>query len=261
MRIALCLALACAALVGGVSRAFAQATPHQAFEAGAAAYRAGDYAQADELWTSLVAVVPPVPLDFSDLLFNLGNCAYRRGAPIEALGWYRACAEIDPRRRGLAANTALAAAKAGLDNDRGSEVSATLERWLTRVTAGESAWAALLASLGAAACVVAWRWAGWVACARAAIALSCLAALAAVPCAVRAFEPQGQRWFVRSPSAVSVCSEPREDSARMFELAPCATVRGIERNLDWLKVELDGRRGWVPLAKVMPIEAPFVDLP
>ena len=239
-----------------------QADAQSSFAAASAAYRAGDYAKASALWTSLLERAKEHALDPADILFDLGNTAARRGRPVEAVGWYRACLKLAPRRADARFNLALTGSQAGLDLAQGSDVAATLERLIFRVTAAESGYLSVALALVCAACMAAWSWRKGAWLWRAAAASACLAVLALVPYLARNLASKGQEWFVRAPRSAAVHSEPRAESATLFDLRSGEQVRGLERLLGWVKVEAASKgRGWVQASELMPLDPPFESLP
>jgi tetratricopeptide (TPR) repeat protein len=251
----------CALLwLGAPPAALAQAA-RMAGEPAAQAYRAGDYARAAALWQESLEAAerdPAQALRRADLLFNLGNAAYRRGSPLEAVGWYEACLGLEPRRSDARANLALARAKANLPGDDASDLTDTLAQLARRWTRAESAWAVLASCAISAALIAAWALRGGALLRRCTAASLGLTVLAAVPFLAHLARSHDQRWFVRSASGALLHSEPRRDSADVAKAEPGARVRVLEALGEWLKVEAPvGTRGWLERAQVMPIDPPF----
>ncbi len=226
------------------------------------AYRAGDYAKASALWSSVLAQGSEQSVDPADILFNLGNAAVRRARPVEALGWYRACLKLAPRRSDARFNATLASTQASLDQSQGSDVTATLGRLISSVTAAESGYASMLLALFAGVCTAVWSWRkdAWLR--RLAVASAALALVVLVPYIARELKPNGQEWFVRAPKTATVHSEPRKDAASLFELRAGDQVLGIERVLDWIKIDAESKgRGWMQAGDLMPLDPPFGPIP
>jgi Ca-activated chloride channel family protein len=87
------------------------------FNQGAAYYRAGDYAKAQEAWKSAIQSAPSISDPKrreklkSESLYNLGNAAYRNGKLEDAVSAYRAAKEMDPEDREAAHNLELVLAE------------------------------------------------------------------------------------------------------------------------------------------------------
>lgn len=214
---------------------------------GTARYRAGDHVGADEAWRAAFDAATSEG-ERARLAYNLGNAAYRRGAPLEALGWYLASLARQPRDRAAHANLALARAEAGLPPADGGGLTASLTRAVGAFTAAEAGWLALGGVL-VLACALAYEALRGGAHGRLVAALGFgVAAFAFGPLVVRALRPTGERALVIAADGLEGRSEPRGDAKGMAALEPGALVTVRDRYLDWVRVRVPGVEGesWVP---------------
>lgn len=221
------------------------------FDAGVAQYRAGDYAAATASWRALLGTGLS-PDARGTVMKNLGNAAWRDGRPVEAAAWYQAALGSLPRDRGLWHDLEFARRETGLDPfDRGDWRSATW-RATHLLTAGESARLALLATVLLAGLLLVEAVRGGRLPKVLAVAATALVLLTATPLVVRALEPQGLDLAVVAADGAPLRTEPRGDLPAVGRLDAGARVRGLDRLLDWVRVEDEGGvRGWVSRAALL----------
>lgn len=236
--------LATAALAG--ARGTDSASGRASFEAGVAAYRAGDWARARAHWLAALDARADDVVDRKALLYDLGNAAARSGAMGEAVGWYSAAVRLAPRDADALANLEFARREAGFEPyDRG-DLAATLRRVLDAWTVAEASWIALGAILlfGAVLALEALR--GTAAWRRLAILCGLGALLGLVPW-LRALERErADLWLVVEKSGAALASEPRGDATTLETLPPGTSVRRLDALPGWVRVAgVESSSGWV----------------
>jgi tetratricopeptide (TPR) repeat protein len=223
----------------------------EAFVHANAAYEAGDYHRAAELYQALLAAVG----ERGHVLYNLGNAYLRSGELGRAVAAYRRSQALLPRDRDLAANLAFArkSARDAVPPPEPSPVLATLFFWhyhlsraeLLRLTVLFNAllWGVLALRLtlrGSEAL----RWLA---------GLSLLLLLASGGSLLwRTVAPE--RIAVVLPQEVDVRSGTGAASVVRFKLHAGSEVRLIERQDGWLRIALpDGEQGWIEEQHAVPI--------
>lgn len=203
-----------------------------------AAYRAGDYAGAETLFTDQLAATGD-----QRLWRARGNCLFRLGRLPEALWAYEQARLASPRDVELLANLRLVRQRLGVD-EAAVGITAELVALRERFTAGErAALAALLVGMVAAALLFGWRRTG----------LRWLAGLLALPAALAAAEVLC--WGpARPPAAIalqqfSLVAEPREGLAALATVQPGATVLVLGGGEGtYLRLQVGERIGFAPRA-------------
>lgn len=211
------------------------------------AYRAGDLDEAATSWTAyLESPAASAPDERARVLYNLGNVAFRRGQVLESIGWYTSALRLRPRDSDTWRNLEHARSAAKLDPADRGDLSATIERLLTSLTAAESERLLLIALLAWAACLTVEALRGGRLWRRLSILATALVVIGALPLiAVRARE-QADALLVISPERVAVHSEPRADAAPVGEIAPGEQVERLDALPEWVKVQSpSGAVGWV----------------
>ncbi len=219
----------------------------RAHELAVEAYRAGDLDSAESLWLHARELDPGgEAVDRSSVAYNLGNVAFRRGAPVEAAAWYRTALRGRPRDADAWANLEFALAAAELPPADRGDLGDTLQRLLHALNPRE---AAGLAVIGAGLLALALSWEavrGGLVARRIAWAALFLALLCAVPWFVGLRERDRSLAYVIAANGANVHSEPRRDAARLERLEAGAEVEQVDSMPGWVRVELaDGVRGWV----------------
>ncbi len=215
--------------------------PGAVFAAAARAYDAGRLDECIGLYARLAAT-GNVPMEVH---FNLGNAWFRKGNLGRAVLEYRRAWRIAPRDPDIAANLRFALQAAGATPPEPT----LMHRLLQRLS--DTRWAIVLWSAYGLASVLAgalilrrgrgpWLWRGLV---------TTLVVLAAAGAGRAEW-----RGFARRPEAVVLAAgcralfAPLPDATVHFALPPGSIVRMEERQGDWLKVDLNGRAGWIEAA-------------
>ena len=215
--------------------------PGALFAAAAKAYDAGRLDECIGLYTRLAAT-GNVPMEVH---FNLGNAWFRKGNLGRTVLEYRRAWRIAPRDPDIAANLRFALQAAGATPPEPS----LMHRLLQRLS--DARWTVVLWSAYALASVLAgalilrrgrgpWLWRGLV---------TTLVVLAAAGAGRAEW-----RGFARRPEAVVLAAgcralfAPLPDATVHFALPPGSIVRMEERQGAWLKVDLNGRAGWIEAA-------------
>jgi tetratricopeptide (TPR) repeat protein len=241
------LALA-VSVVTGAGAAAAGALPGKAaqdvFAAGVAAYEAGQASEAEAAFRGLVASGHAHP----DVLFNLGNAAYRLGRWPEAVYAYEWALGLEPRDEETRENLALARAQLVADeipSDLSPLAREAMELLLSvplllSATLVALAWTAawLLAALRVLTGRSGLAWPAAV------LLLAGLLISAHVALVLR--EKAGIERGVLQRAEVQVKSGPGEDYATLFQLHAGTVVRVDGERAGWRRVRLPhGPSGWV----------------
>lgn len=208
------------------------------------AFRAGDHATASALWTDALAMRPP-GAERARLLYNLGNAAYRRGALLEAVGWYTAALRLSPRDGDLWANLELARAEAELEPADRGDLAATFARLLSSLRRAEAEWLALLGLLPLAVALAGEAARGGRAWRRLIAAGAVCALLAAAPLGWHVVRAGGHPLLVVEPGGAQGRSEPRPDADRIARLEAGEVVQHRDVLPGWIKAADErGRELW-----------------
>jgi tetratricopeptide (TPR) repeat protein len=235
------VALVC---LSGVARSAApvEDTP---LERGSVLYRLGDFDGAEATWREAYAAATSAA-ERARLAYNLGNAAYRREAPLQAVAWYTQCLQHAPRHGAARTNLKLARAEAGLPPDDAGSLGGTLVRAVGVFDAAEATWLALLGVALFAATLVFEALRGG-AVGRLVVVLGAFALLVAFgPLLVRAARPSGERAVVIADKDLAGRSEPRSEAKRLGTIAAGAVVSITDRYLDWTRVRAEEGEFWVP---------------
>ncbi len=221
------------------------------------AYRAGDWGTARTLWLEVLADEEPL-VDRADVLFDLGNVAWRQGRPLEAAGWYTACIREAPRHRDAWSNLEFVRAEAGLEPADRGDLSSTFRRLLSSLTAGEAEWLAVgcTALLALALLFEALR--GGALFRRLSLAALVVLALGLLPWLWSQVGSGGRPVFTVAQDGAALRSEPAEGGTVVGRLLPGSQADRIDALPGWVRVERDdGARGWVEAGDVVPITFPY----
>ncbi len=213
-------------------------------QAGVEFYRRGDYAAAAAAFEAEIQV-----RDDGRLWFALGNCRYRLGQLPRALWAYEKALRSMPRDAELRQNRSLVRRQLGLD-DGGEDFAAALASLSERLLPDEQA--ALCFLFMALSALLLWR-------SRRSVVCRWLGLLALAPGALLALEIL---WLAPNRPARAIALEPLELSAEpRAGLQPVArAAAGAELRLaagsggEWVRLEAEGRTGYVPRAKVGLVE-------
>lgn len=238
------------ALAQGVS-------PTEAMSVGNQSYEAGQYAEAVEIYESIVAA----GVQNSALYYNLGNAYFKQGDLGRAILNYRRAQSLAPRDADVAANLSVARSQTldKLEADEGplTNLVQVAEEWLTLSEASMLAlflW--VLASLFAIVAILSVRLRR--------ISLWIMALLGVL--LLMGLFSMANRYYVQqtSPPAVIVAQEVDVTSGPgtgqqylvEFSLHTGAEVRLLESRPGWRRVALPGNdfQGWVPTEAVVPIK-------
>lgn len=218
-----------------------------------AAYRQGDLATARAEWIALLEdpVSAPQGPERGRILYDLGNCAFRAGKTLEAVGWYTAALRYRPRDADTWANLEEARSRARLEPADRGDLSGTLRRVVHAFTPAESRWLAALGLLVLAVGLTfealrGGRLGRWMSLLAAAVALVLCA-----PAIDDGLRARGDLVLILEPDRAQVRSEPRDKAAVVAELTGGAQVERVDELPDWTKVRLeDGLAGWVKAGAV-----------
>jgi tetratricopeptide (TPR) repeat protein len=239
------------ALAQGVS-------PTEAMSVGNQSYEAGQYAEAIEIYESIVAA----GVQNSALYYNLGNAYFKQGDLGRAILNYRRAQSLAPRDADIAANLGVARGQTldKLEADEGplTNLVQVAEQWLTLDEASMLAlllW--LTVSFFAIVAILSVRlrrislWIIGV--------LGLLLIVGLFSMANRYYVQQTSPLAVIVVEEVDVTSGPGTGQQYLveFNLHTGAEVRLLESRPGWQRVALPGNdfQGWVPAEAVVPIKA------
>jgi tetratricopeptide (TPR) repeat protein len=238
--------IAVAALAAAVPAAASRggAPGQDAFEAGVAAYRAGDHARAGELWEEALAE-PLAAEERARVLYDLGNAAWRDGRRGEALGWWNACLRIAPRHADARANVTFAREELGLPPADPGDLQTALRVGLESWTRGEAALAVIAASLLLLGAILLEALRGGRA-ARWSVGVSAvLVALAAAPWIHAERRARRDPWLAIGVPEVGLRAEPRPTLPVIATVATGEEVEKLDELAGQVRVRTsDGTRGW-----------------
>ena len=185
-----------------------------------------------------------------EVLFNLGNAYYRNGNIGQAIRAYRQAERLAPRDPDIRANLGFAAQTAGITLPVRNPVATVL------LDASQTEWLILgsacfwLLALALAAWIL---WPRFRFATRPAIIL--LAVLLLLPLAGLGLHHHLQQ----NPECVvmtgdqKMLSSPLETSTPLLAVPEGAIVRKLDERGNWLEVQVESTRGWLPAAAVAPV--------
>lgn len=226
----------------------------ETFELGVVAYRAGDLETAETHWRSLLRADAEV--DRADVLYNLGNLAWRRGDKLEAAARYTACIRLAPRHADAWHNLEFVRSEAGLEPADRGDLTATAERLLDMLTRVEAGWTALglLALFAGLLMFEALR--GGAFARRLAFAGGVLFVLGSLPVLRHALSPDAAPWFVVEPAGAALRSEPRTEGTVVGRLDPGTQALLMDELPGWVRLQAgDGTQGWAAAAELESLAA------
>ncbi len=214
------------------------ALPQAVPDPGVAAYRRGDYAQAEALFAQACAA----PGADRRRHYDLGNACYRQGKLAAALLAYERARLALPRDPELLANLALVRSQLGLPGAEGESFGATLTSLRERLHPSELVWLTVAAqALAAGLLVFGWRRRLLRGCGLVAAALALGLALE-----VLVFAPaRPPRGVVLVPEAALV-AEPRAGREALATLRAGVTVEVLGFAERWGRVRVGEREGYLP---------------
>lgn len=229
---------------------FAQQTAAEAVAAAEAAYNAGDYATAIDLYEKLIrAGVTGAEIDY-----NLGSAYFQAADLGRALLHFRRAQEIVPRdgevNRGLALVRAL---RVDIQGDDTSLIDNLAAFTAGSLTPSELGWLTFMGWLVWCILLLLWivrkpwrrrlRWA--------LAAWGVVVIFGVVLFLGRLYVEAGRPSAVVTAFLTPVMSGPGEDYIEIFDLYSAAEMRLMETNGEWARVLLpDGRQGWVELSAI-----------
>jgi len=218
------------------------------------AYRQGDYDSAKSLWLAALETGndesgSPLPArERARILYDLGNAAFRSGAPLEAVGWYTASLRLRPRDAETWTNLEHARRTAKLEPADRGDLAATLWRLLTSTTLAESEWLALAGLALWALALAAEALRGGRLLRRLSFAATCLTLVSLVPWIVHHGRDDRDTILViaAEDGGIGVHSEPRQDAAVVANAAAGTELDRQDELPGWVKVVVpDGTAGWI----------------
>ncbi|MCC6408475.1 MAG: hypothetical protein IT453_15035 [Planctomycetes bacterium] len=231
----------------------APADARASFEAGVAAYRAGDFGRARAHWLAALDAGGD-QVDRKALCFALGNAAARSQDLGAAVGWYSAAQRLAPRDADVLANLEFARREAGFEPFDKGDLTSTLQRVFDAWTVAEASWIALGAIVLFFAVLLFEALRGGAGWRRFAILCGAGALLAIVPW-VRALERErADALLVIEKSGAPLRSEPRDGATTIETLAAGSGVRRLDELPGWVRVTgVENASGWVRAESVFAL--------
>ena len=210
----------------------------------AEAYRGQDYGTAAALWQDALQGTT-LAEERGRLLYNLGNTAFRRERPFEAVGWYTAALRLTPRDGDLWTNLELARSEAGLDPADRGDLASTSRRLVSSLTRAEAEWLLLLTLLAWGGLLAGealrggrtWRRLAWLGLA--------LVLMSGAPLAWHLSHAGERPLMVVQKGGTQGRSEPRPDAAALDRLEAGQVVQWRDELPGWVGVHADGKDLWV----------------
>jgi tetratricopeptide (TPR) repeat protein len=232
-------------LVLSSSAAAAQSAGRAGFEAGVAAYRAGDFARARSHW--LAVLDEPAPdVDRAALCFDLGNATARQGDMAEAVGWYSAARRLAPRDSDVLANLEFARREATFEPFDKGDLASTVQRLVDVWTTAEASWLCVCALAAFVAVLLVETFRGGVLWRRLAFLFGAVALLSLLPWVKALERERTDAFLVIEKSGAPLKSEPRADATTIETLPAGSTVRRSDLLPGWVQVSgFDHASGWV----------------
>ena len=231
------------ALFALLACALSAAADQALFEEGSAAYRRGDHGTAIERWSELLSE-PLAPPQRAQVLYNLGNAAWRDGRGGEALGWYAACLRQAPRHADARHNIAFVREELGLTPEETGDLKTAFARFAGSTTRDEAAWLVVgaLGLLLAALMLEALR--GGALWRMVALGAGAGVLLTLVPW-IHAETRGGPEVLAVGVPRTQLRAEPRDDLPAVSALEAGQAAARIDALPGWVRVETaDGERGW-----------------
>ena len=220
--------------------------PTRTFVEAAGAYDENRLSDAIAGWESLVDQGQVLP----EVLFNLGNAYYRNGQLGRAIRAYRHAQTLAPRDPDIRANLGFAAQTAGIALPARHPVAALL------LDAGRSEW---LAVASAAFWLLGLSLAAGLLWPRARFALRPAAAACALLLLLACAGLWTHHRLRQIPEAVvmapgqKVLSGPLDTSTPLLAIPEGAIVRQLDRRDNWIEIQTDSTRGWLPASALQPV--------
>ncbi len=228
-------------------------SPEATFQKAVEAYSEREYQQAEQLFASLERPDRINPA----LLYNQANCAWLRREQWRALALFERARRASPRNHKVRNNLAIARKELGLPPITGEETD-----WRQRVISQRDylrpdEWLRLATLFFAVPSLALWRRERAGASSKlarrwclAGTLLVLVPVLALITQLMTVYRPLGQAAVIRE---ASLKSAPAGAAATIKALqGPWREVNIKERRPSWVRVEVDGRTGWVRQNKIMP---------
>ena len=208
-------------------------------DAAEAAYRAGEYQKAKDLWSAMLV---ERGVD-GRLEYDIGNCCYRLGDYARALWRYERAARVLGGDERVRFNLALAERKLGLDSRESSSFFADARARVRRLNRGDwFVYGLGLEILGLVLLVVSLRRRStlW-------IVFSGLVALVGAAGLVRAATLDADRvlGIIVLEEGTAVRGEPRAELDSILRLGAGVRAEYIAKSPGWVRLRIRDREGWV----------------
>lgn len=185
-----------------------------------------------------------------EVLFNLGNACYRNGNLGKAILAYRQAQRLAPRDPDVRANLGFAAQSAGIVLPARPPLAALLLDFSRTEWLGFGAGGFWLLA-GALAAWILWPQYRFVS-RPAAVVLAALLAMALAGLWAHRDLEISPECVVMAPDQ-KVLSSPLETSTPLLAIPEGAIVRQLDQRGNWIEVQYDATRGWLPAAALAPV--------
>ena len=229
------------------------------YSEGTELYRRGDYGPAATRFEAALgepgAAGELLPAQRVRILRALGNCSFRRGDSMAAVGWYSAALRHAPRDTALWSNVELARSEAGLPPADRGDLSSTLDFVLHAWRPEESRLMALIGGLLLLIAMLVEILRGGLVARFAVLGSTILALILALPWFVSLLPEVADPHMLLRASTVPVRSEPEGSMAVVAHLEPGSIVTLLDELGQWVRVEgPDDELGWIPKAAVFALD-------
>jgi hypothetical protein len=224
-------------------------------DAAAMAWHRGDVLSATSMWEAQLSDPVTSSLERARLCHNLGNAAFHRKNPHEAIAWYTAGLRLDPRRSDTHENLEFARLEVGLDPVDDGSLASTFHRAINWMGSSGTSWIAMFGVAGLLACMLgeALRGGfGW----RAAVVIAfCSQPLLWAPKVVHVWTRSDANWMVIEPKGASGHAEPQRHAATVEHYLAGKILKRHDAVGDHVLVSIPGERtSWVRKAAIFDIQ-------
>jgi tetratricopeptide (TPR) repeat protein len=231
-----------------------KASPADSFDQGNAAYEAGEFQRAYDLYQTIITEGDIAP----DLFSNLGNASYRLEQDGEAALWYRRALALDPLHAEARHNLRVIEEKTGFIKSEPNSI----QRFLDRFSSAQLVILLSLSFWGLVLSVLAWwvfrgpsprRRGGW------GLVATRVLSLLLLTFSVVALVLQKQDRSVETEAVVLAedtvaRTSPYEDAKDVIALPPGTAVTRLEERGPWAYVGIgDDIRGWLRTNELKPL--------
>tara|TARA_R110002126_G_scaffold27665_15_gene92857 strand:- start:18 stop:758 length:741 start_codon:yes stop_codon:yes gene_type:complete len=219
------------------------------------AWRRGDAASAISMWEAQLSDPTTSSLERARLCHNLGNAAFHRKDPHEAIAWYTAGLRLDSRRGDTFANLEFARLQVGMDPADDGSLTATFHRAIDWMGASGTSWIAMIGVIGLLLCMGGEAMRGGFGWRAAVVSAICLQPLLWAPKVAHLWSRSEATWMVIEPNGTAGYSEPQRSAATVEHYMPGQVLERHDAVGDHVLVSVPGERtSWVREGTLFALE-------